>query len=105
MLLKVVLLSLENNIMILYLLISVIIDFLTIVFNGVGTIIGSIFGVGAGVLTHLPFGADVLFVQGFSMVHLLSVWIPPLGIMLGGFIAIIVFRFVMLILHLTRIIR
>lgn len=75
-----------------------------IVFAMFSTVLGSLFGVSALVVTHLPFGIDDFFVKGFTMFHLVSVWIPPLGIMFGAFLLLLYFRMLMMVLKLFRII-
>lgn len=70
-------------------------------------LIGLVFSLG-GLLppvSVLPFGVDSFLTTGMGYAKFIFTVIPPLGIMYGGFMAIINFRFVMLLFRLFRLFR
>jgi hypothetical protein len=52
----------------------------------------------------LPFGIDAILVSGFGYIHFLSNLVPPLQIMLNGFLFVFGFKLVMMVVRAIPII-
>jgi len=56
------------------------------------------------IVTELPFGSDAILSTGMGYIHFVIAVFPPLGIMLSGFLVIIGFKMLMLVLRAVPII-
>lgn len=56
------------------------------------------------VITELPYGIDSILVTGMTYLHAIIAVFPPLGIMLSGFLIILGFKTLMLVLRAVPII-
>jgi hypothetical protein len=51
-------------------------------------------------IVTLPFGIEGYLQTGAGYIHMIVVYFPPLGIMLQGFLWILVWKFIMILLRL-----
>lgn len=57
------------------------------------------------VVTALPFGADPYLVAGMGYIRFIAVVFPPIGIMLTGFLFVMSWKLVLLVIKLIPVVR